>query len=137
MAIKTKSNGIAHTLLEQKDIFEMLYPVGSIYLCKSGEVPADNANWEKLQCPLAQYGGTWQLVDFSFATTFNTCYVINNSANSIIDGNNIDLYNSNGSFAQRWRLGLWRYNFLSGTKETYPDKADEKHGYLLTWVRIE
>lgn len=135
MSVNMKANGTTHTLLEKSDIFNMLYPVGSVYFSRSG-TGLNDTKCASFKCPLATYGGTWQLCNFGIATDLNTQQVIDLASGSSANGTNAQIYNSNCSRAQKWWLSLWRWNYRPTTAQgIYPDTHDSKHGYLLAWVR--
>lgn len=135
MSFNMKANGTTHTVLEKKDIFDMLYPVGSVYFSRSGKGLSDT-NCANFKCPLATYGGTWQLCNFGIGSDKVNTQVIDVPNSNVVSGQGIEVYDSNCSRAQKWWLSLWRWNYRPSTAQgIYPDTHDSKHGYLLTWVR--
>lgn len=113
MTVNAKANGTTHKLLEQTDIFDMIYPVGSIYWCKS-----------ESECPLSKYGGTWRVADFEIISQANTMFGLDVEAGTLTNNQNVRIYQTNNSLAQRWSLGMKSF------------KSDESLGFCLAWVRI-
>ncbi len=110
--IKAKASSTTHNLLEKSDIFDMIYPVGSIYWCKS-----------ESECPLSKYGGTWMVADFEIISQANTMYGLDIEAGTLSNNQNVRIYQTNSSLAQRWCLGMKSW------------KGSAALGWCYAWVR--
>ncbi len=118
MSVNMKANGTTHTLLEKSDIFNMLYPVKSVYQAITSTYDGAEV------CPLAKYGGTWQLVDIAWMCTDSSkAYAINaygGSSDGAYIRLSIDSVGHNARFVPR------AYTYYS---------SSTKQGYIATWVR--
>lgn len=115
-------------------LLNILYPVGSIYLSRSTG-PVSNAT-----CPIkSTLGGTWQLIEVTMHTVYNTGFTIDVSGGIFQNSRNIQLYQCNGGRAQRFIHGLW--NFGSARPNTPdnnvwdPIKSSGGRGWLCIWLR--
>lgn len=112
--LKTKANSTTYNLLEMSDVFDMIYPIGSVYWCKSDS-----------ECPLSKYGGTWKLADFEICSQANSTYGLDIDAGNMTDNQNVQIYQTNNSLCQRWALGMKSF------------KGTERLGWCNAWVRTE
>lgn len=120
--------------VNKSDLLNILYPVGSIYLSRSTG-PMANAT-----CPIkSTLGGTWQLIEVSMHTAYNSGFTIDVSGGTFQNNKNIQLYQCNGSRAQRFIHGLWNFG---SARSTTPDanvwdplKSSGGRGWLCIWLR--
>lgn len=118
----------------KSDLLNILYPVGSIYLSRSTG-PMANAT-----CPIkSTLGGTWQLIEVSMHTAYNSGFTIDVSGGIFQNSRNIQLYQCNGGRAQRFIHGLWNFG---SARSTTPDnnvwdplKSSGGRGWLCIWLR--
>lgn len=122
------------TKVNKSDLLNILYPVGSIYLSRSTG-PMANAT-----CPIkSTLGGTWQLIEVSMHTAYNSGFTIDVSGGIFQNSQNIQLYQCNGGRAQRFIHGLWNFG---SARPTTPDnnvwdpiKSSGGRGWLCIWLR--
>lgn len=120
--------------VNKSDLLNILYPVGSIYLSRSTG-PMANAT-----CPIkSTLGGTWQLIEVSMHTAYNSGFTIDVSGGIFQNSRNIQLYQCNGGRAQRFIHGLWNFG---SARSTTPDanvwdplKSSGGRGWLCIWLR--
>lgn len=110
--LNAKVNTESHQLLEKSDIFDLIYPVGSVYFCTSSTA-----------CPLATYGGTWTLADFEIVSNNNNNYGLDIDGGTMANGQNVQIYNLSKSLAQRWLLKANKF------------KSSTELGYCFAWLR--
>ena len=103
MTVDTKMQNATHTLLELDDIYDMIYPVGSIRIIQDTLVNTD---------PILNHDGTqWRNTTFQIMSAKNLQYRLDISSGIMQDGQNVDIYTKNNTTAQQW----WLYLHNDGT----------------------
>lgn len=124
------------SVIRKSDLLDIIYPVGSVYFSNTKNAPDAIDN---LTCPIAQkLGGTWQLVEISIHNRYHHYYVLDIASSKFENNRNVQIYQTNGSSAQRWVLGLWGnkvVNEKSTTTAIYPHQYTGGQGWLCIWVR--
>ena len=123
--LNAKVNSTTHNLLEKSDIFDMLWPVHSIYWEATG-YGSDTL----VECPLAKYGGTWIRLDHEIISRITTeklmCLDITNG--SADNNTNVQIYDPKDSSGQRWYLSAREYG-------NYDQVEKYAHGECIAWLR--
>ena len=115
-------------------LLNLIYPIGSVYFSRSTG-PADKAT-----CPIkSTLGGTWQLIEVSMHTNYNTGFAIDISGGIFQNSQNAQLYQCNGGRAQRFIPGLWNFGSARPTTPDNnvwdPTRSSGGQGWLCIWVR--
>lgn len=115
-------------------LLNLIYPIGSVYFSRSTG-PANKAT-----CPIKSIlGGTWQLIEVSMHTNYNTGFAIDISGGIFQNSQNAQLYQCNGGRAQRFIPGLWNFGSARPTTPDNnvwdPTRSSGGQGWLCIWVR--
>lgn len=124
------------SVIRKSDLLDIIYPVGSVYFSNTKNAPDAIDN---LTCPIAQkLGGTWQLVEISIHNRYHYYYVLDIASSKFENNRNVQIYQTNGSSAQRWVIGLWGNKVVNEKPTTtaiYPHQYTGGQGWLCIWVR--